>query len=310
MSESMDSMFYHEDIIVESVSSTKRIEKGNIASPITFSKQTEDITTKKDRKRRNTNISDIKLSCKKRKATSPSPLTTVESNESLEAQVESLRSDQMLTTDSFGSNSTIVNQVSNRRSHRDRKTPNRLLTTAKETNLKSSLVIAIDADHRDRSDEPVEEASSMILKCINQKIKIIDSKDPHDHTCMFYAIYNSFRSEEEKFAFSDGNLADPSKSFIDLFINKDTTEKFRNRIAKEGYTGKDMRLYLQKLVQNKRIREYDWLVKEKWSISSFFCSGSKKPGSYLIFGYSVVSDQKSKKDNDLKRWENEKKENT
>jgi hypothetical protein len=67
----------------------------------------------------------------------------------------------------------------------------------------------------------------MILKCIDQKIKIIDSKDPNDHTCMFYAIYNSFRSEEEKFAFSDGNLADPSKSFIDLFINKDTNEKFR-----------------------------------------------------------------------------------
>ena len=111
----------------------------------------------------------------------------------------------MLTTDSFGSNSTIVNQVSNRRSHRGRKTPNRLLTTANETNLKSSLVTAIDADDRDRSNEPVEEASSMILKRIDQKIKIIDSKDPHDHTCMIYAVYNSFRSEEEKFAFSDGD---------------------------------------------------------------------------------------------------------
>ena len=155
------------------------------------------------------------------------------------------------------------------------------------------MVIAIDADHRDRSYEPVEQASSMILKRIDQKIKIIDSRDPNDHTCMFYAIYNSFRSEEEKFAFSDGNLADPSKSFIDLFINKDTNEKFKERIAKEGYTGKDMRLYLQKLVQNNRIREYDWLVKEKWSISSFFCSGSKKPGSYLLFGLSVVSNQKS-----------------
>jgi hypothetical protein len=90
----MDTMIFHEDIIVESVSSTKRIEKGNIAPPIASSKQTEDITTKKDRKRRNTNISDMKLSCKKRKATSSSPLTTVESNESLEAQVESLPSEQ------------------------------------------------------------------------------------------------------------------------------------------------------------------------------------------------------------------------
>jgi len=42
------------------------------------------------RKRRNTDISDIKLSCKKRKPTSPSPLTAVESNEILAAQVESL----------------------------------------------------------------------------------------------------------------------------------------------------------------------------------------------------------------------------
>ena len=263
MSESMDTMIFHEDIILESVSSTKRIEKGNIAPQIASSKQTEDITTKKDRKRRNINISDTKLSCKKRKATSPSPLTTVESQvESLEAQVESLRSEQMLTTDSFGSNSAIINQVSNRRSHRDRKTPNRLLTTAKETNLKSSLVIAIDADHRHRSDKPIEEASSMILKYIDQKFKIINSKGPNDHTCMFYAIYNSFRSEEEKFAFSDGNLADPSKSFIDLFINKDTNEKFRKRIAEEGYTGQDMRL--QKLVQNK---QEAWILSSLWIIS-------------------------------------------
>jgi len=37
------------------------------------------------------------------------------------------------------------------------------------------------------------------------------------------------------------------------------------QIALEGYIGKDMRLYLQKLVQNERIREYDLLLKEKWS---------------------------------------------
>ena len=112
MSESIDTMIFHEDIIVESVSSTKRIEKGNIAPPIASSKQTEDITTKKDRKRRNTNISDIKLSCKKRKVSSISPLTTVESNESLEAQNKSLLLEQMRTTGSCGSNSTIVNQES------------------------------------------------------------------------------------------------------------------------------------------------------------------------------------------------------
>jgi len=89
MSKSMDTMIFHEDIVVETISSTKRIEKGKIAPPIASSKQTEDITTKNGRKRRNTDISDIKLSFKKRKATCPSPLTTIESNESLDAQVES-----------------------------------------------------------------------------------------------------------------------------------------------------------------------------------------------------------------------------
>ena len=47
MSESMDSMFSHEDIIVETVSSTKVIEKGDISPPIPFSKQTEHRTTKR-----------------------------------------------------------------------------------------------------------------------------------------------------------------------------------------------------------------------------------------------------------------------
>ena len=88
MSESMDSMFSYDDNIVETVSSLKSIEKDNIALLIASSKQTEYVTTKKGRKRRNADISDIyiKLSCKKRKATSP-----------------------------CDSNSTIVNQVSNRR---------------------------------------------------------------------------------------------------------------------------------------------------------------------------------------------------
>ena len=104
---------------------------------------------------RNADISNIKLSCKNKFATSPSHLITAESNKSLEAQVVSLRSEQMLTTGSCGSNSTIVNQVSDRRCHRDRITPIRLLTTTKETNLKSSLVIAIYVYHGDRSNEPL-----------------------------------------------------------------------------------------------------------------------------------------------------------
>ena len=64
MSESMDSIFSHEDIVVETVLSTKIIEKGNIALPIASAKQTEDNTSKKGRKRRNTehHVSDIKLS--------------------------------------------------------------------------------------------------------------------------------------------------------------------------------------------------------------------------------------------------------
>ena len=47
MSESMDKMILHEDIIVETVSSTKRIEKGNITPPIASWKQTKDIQDEK-----------------------------------------------------------------------------------------------------------------------------------------------------------------------------------------------------------------------------------------------------------------------
>ena len=56
MSESMDTMFSHEDIIVEKVSSTKVIEKGNIEPLIASSKQTEDLTTKMGRKRSNADV--------------------------------------------------------------------------------------------------------------------------------------------------------------------------------------------------------------------------------------------------------------
>ena len=57
MSESMDTMIFHEDIIIETVSSTKRIEQ-RATFHLQSSKQTKDITTKKGRKRRNTDISD------------------------------------------------------------------------------------------------------------------------------------------------------------------------------------------------------------------------------------------------------------
>ena len=79
MYESIDSIFSHEDIIVETVSFTRIIEKGNITLPIA-SKQTEDITTKQVQKRRNADGSDIKSCRKMRKDTGPSFLTTVVSS--------------------------------------------------------------------------------------------------------------------------------------------------------------------------------------------------------------------------------------
>jgi hypothetical protein len=59
----------------------------------------------------------------------------------------------------------------------------------------------------------------MISKCIDPKNKVVDSKDSKDHTCMFYAIYNFFRAEKEKFAFSDGNLTEhriPSSIYLSM----------------------------------------------------------------------------------------------
>ena len=79
MYESIDLIFSHEDIVVETVSFTRIIEKGNITLPIA-SKQTEDITTKQVQKRRNADGSDIKSCRKMRKDTGPSFLTTVVSS--------------------------------------------------------------------------------------------------------------------------------------------------------------------------------------------------------------------------------------
>jgi len=49
MSELMDSIFTHEDIIIETVLSKNIINKGNNSLPIASSKQTEHNTSKKSR---------------------------------------------------------------------------------------------------------------------------------------------------------------------------------------------------------------------------------------------------------------------
>jgi hypothetical protein len=134
------------------------------------------------------------------------------------------------------------------------------------------------------------------------KIKIIDSPVPNENTCMFYAMYNSLRTNEEKIAFSDGNLKHPSKAFVDFHINTTTPETTRTRMINEGYNADDMRKYLIELVARKRIREYDWIFRKNWSFSTFFCGGVKNqpPGSWLLFGLNVLSTERKAARNRLK----------
>jgi hypothetical protein len=119
---------------------------------------------------------------------------------------------------------------------------------------------------------------------------------------MFYALYNSLRTEEEKIAFSDGNLKHPSKAFVDFHLNKKTPSIIRKRMKEEGYTADDMRKYLIELVTRGRIREYDWIIKKNWTLSTFFCGGVKNQptGSWLLFGLNVLSDERIVARNRLK----------
>ena len=101
------------------------------------------------------------------------------------------------------------------------------------------MLISNEVDHAERSDEPLD--ASRISKSIDERIKIIERftrSQAHD----------SLRTTDDKFTFSNGNLAEPSISFIDLYIRKDTKKEFLKQMSLEGCTSTYMTLYSQMLV--------------------------------------------------------------
>ena len=58
-------------------------------------------------------------------------------------------------------------------------------------------------------------------------------------------------------AYSKGYLKHPSKAFVDLMINEQTSEQF-NHAREEGYASNDMRRYLFHFKDKDLIKEFSW----------------------------------------------------
>jgi hypothetical protein len=172
--------------------------------------------------------------------------------------------------------------IPSRRSSRVRKAPDRLLS---EPTLGSDIVPKKVSKSLVKTPDPNDD-----------RIRIVKSPDANDNTCMFYAMYNSLRSREERVAFTDDNLDHPSRAFVEFMLNDRTPPEIGTRIMKEGYTAEDMMLYLRELIARGRIRAYDWIPKKGWSFSTFFCGGKKNQpaGSWVLFGLNVLSEERSR----------------
>jgi hypothetical protein len=106
-------------------------------------------------------------------------------------------------------------------------------------------------------------------------------------TCLFYSMYNSFRTEKQRMQFSQTAGKAKAKYFID-YIDQLPISKGKNR-EKCGYNALDMGCYLKYLKKNKLIKGYEWIRRTNdWDFQSFFCSGSsQRPMNMLLFGDSV-----------------------
>jgi hypothetical protein len=85
---------------------------------------------------------------------------------------------------------------------------------------------------------------------------IITPVDQNSNQCLFYGIFNSLRTEEERVAFSGGRNEDPAQNFVNVIHQ---TEDDEERALAIGYNERDLKFYLNWLQQNKFIKS--WIVK-------------------------------------------------
>jgi hypothetical protein len=178
---------------------------------------------------------------------------------------------------------------STRRSSRSRKSVDAFVLSdinSRKSNHKAQVDVS---DNRGDSIVPKRKPRSD-----DTREKIIKSPVSNEYTCLYYAMYNSLRTEKHRMAFSKGNLQHPSKAFVDFMINEHTSPKVIERILKEGYTADDMHKYLFHLKDNGWIKEFQWQKQYKWSLSNFFCSGSVTPQNLILFANSLTSDMKER----------------
>jgi len=120
---------------------------------------------------------------------------------------------------------------STRRSSRSRKKVDAFISSDINTR-KSNHKAQVDvSDNRGDSIVPKRKRRSD-----DTREKIIKSPVSNEYTCLYYAMYNSLRTEKHRMAFSKGNLQHPSKAFVDFMINEHTSPELIKRILEEGYT--------------------------------------------------------------------------
>ena len=105
--------------------------------------------------------------------------------------------------------------------------------------------------------------------------KIVKGDDSEGATlCMFYAMYNGFRDQRKRDAFSNFEKGKGKGQFFIKYIN--SIQQYENTNWKKfGYNAYHMGHYLKHLKDSKIIKSYIWKRRVKdWDFQSFFCSGS------------------------------------
>ena len=198
--------------------------------------------------------------------------------------INSVYEDQHINGDEM----PIDSSKSQRRSSRVRKTTDTFILSDVNTQKSKPKTQVDDSDEHGDSFVQIKKS-----KKVDEREKIVKSPVKNEYTCLYYAMFNSLRTEKHRMAFSKGNLQHPSKAFVDFMINDQTPKAQFDRINKEGYTALDMLQYLLHLKDNGWIKEFQWQKQKcEWNLSNFFCSGSVTPENHILFALSLTSNMK------------------
>ena len=125
---------------------------------------------------------------------------------------------------SNGDEMPIDSSKSQRRSSRVRKTTDTFILSDVNTQKLKSKTQVDDSDEHGDSFARIKKS-----KKVDEREKIVKSPVLNEYTCLYYAMYNSLRTEKHRMAFSKGNLQHPSKAFVDFMINDQTSTEYKRR---------------------------------------------------------------------------------